>query len=242
MKAVGIIPVRYRSERFPGKPLTDIAGKTMIRRVWEQAVKASSLDAVIIATDDDRIFDHCISFGGDVMMTSKSCRNGTERCAEVIALLPAKPEIAINIQGDEPLLNPGQIDQLVGLLSERKADIATLVHSLEENEKSNPNIVKAAMDPEGWALGFSRDYDFLKHLSDTVYKHIGLYGFRTNILERVVRLDPTPNEILEKLEQLRWVDHGYRIRIGITGFANYSVDVPDDINKILKELNIIERN
>ncbi|MEZ5008551.1 MAG: 3-deoxy-manno-octulosonate cytidylyltransferase [Chitinophagales bacterium] len=236
MKVLGIIPARYESVRFPGKPLADIAGKSMIQRVYEQANQSKALDKLVVATDDQRIFDHVASFGGSVVMTSKQCKNGTERCAEVLLKENKSYDAVINIQGDEPILNPEQISQLVELLNST-SDIATLAHKLAEKEKANPNIVKVALGGDQLSIAFSRDYDFIQNQSDKIYKHIGLYGFKSSILKKIVKLQPTPNEELEKLEQLRWVDHGYQIKVGITSHQNFSVDVPDDIIKILKVLN-----
>lgn len=240
MKVLGIIPARYDSIRFPGKPLVDIDGQSMIQRVYQQSIQSKVLNKLIIATDDQRIFNHVTTFGGQVEFTSNQCKNGTERCAEVLLHKASENyDAVINIQGDEPILNPEQIDQLADLLLNGK-DIATLAHTLAEQEKQNPNIVKVAVGEDNVAIGFSRDYDFLQNQSDKIYKHIGLYGFKTSILKKIVQLQPTPNEVFEKLEQLRWLDHGYQIQVGITIHQNYSVDVPDDVIKILKVLNKVD--
>ena len=236
MKVLGIIPARYESVRFPSKPLIDIAGKSMIQRVYEQANQSKALDKLVVATDDQRIFNHVTSFGGSVVMTSKHCKNGTERCAEVLLKENESYDTVINIQGDEPILNPEQINQLVELLNST-SDIATLAYKLAEQEKTNPNIVKVAVGNNQLSIAFSRDYDFIQNQSDKIYKHIGLYGFKSSILKKIVQLQPTPNEELEKLEQLRWVDHGYQIKVGITLHQNFSVDVPDDVIKVLKVIN-----
>ncbi len=236
MKVIGIIPARYESVRFPGKPLADIDGKPMIQRVFEQAQKSNVLDELVVATDDQRIFDVVKSFGGHVLMTDSNCANGTERCADLLHKINPSFDIAINIQGDEPILNPSQIDQLVNLLHS-DFDIATLAHQLLLEEQSNPNIVKVALDSNGKALAFSRDFSFIEHISKSIYKHIGLYGFKTDVLHKIVNLQSTPNENFEKLEQLRWLDHGYQINVGITQHCNYAVDVPQDIDKILKVLS-----
>jgi len=208
----------------------------MLQRVYERAASATILDELLIATDDERILAHALSFGAKAIMTSKYCKNGTERCAEVIAATGMETDIVINIQGDEPLLNPEQLEQLVRILRTPGQEIATLAYPLSESEKDNPNIVKVAFDKQSTSLAFSRDFLFIRHAAEHIYKHIGLYGFRSEVLKRIVQLKPSPNELLEKLEQLRWLDHGYRIAIGITPFANLSVDVPEDLNKILEVL------
>ncbi len=237
MKVIGIIPARYKSIRFPGKPLTVIKGKTMIQRVYECASQASSLSSLYIATDDQKIYKHCKTFTENVLMTSPNCENGTERCAEVLNNLDDQFDCVINIQGDEPILVPEQIDHLIDLLKGDHQDISTLCYPLLEEEKDNHNVVKVALDKSDWAIGFSRDHEFIQNLSDRVYKHIGLYGFKSDTLKRIIQLQPTPNEQLEKLEQLRWVDHGYQIKVGITDHQNFSVDVKEDINKILAVLS-----
>ncbi len=236
MKVIGVIPARFESSRFPGKPLVEIAGISMIERVYNQAIQSKVLTTLVVATDNENIYDHVNSFGGNVVMTSKFCQNGTERCVEVVSHSEEDYDALINIQGDEPILNPDQIDQLIELLN-KSAEIATLAHELLDAEKNNQNIVKVAFDKKGIATGFSRDYDFILNQSSNVYKHVGLYGFKTSILTKIVKLNPTPNETLERLEQLRWLDHGYKIKVGITNHQNYSVDVPNDIDKILNVIN-----
>lgn len=236
MSAIGIIPARYASTRFPGKALADIAGKSMIQRVHEQACLARSLEQVYIATDDQRIYEHATGFGAAVIMTSENCRNGTERITEALLTLDNKPELVINIQGDEPVLQPEQLDQLIQLLQDSNASIATLATELEEEERSVEHIVKVALDDGGTALGFSRDHSFISQVSDAIYKHIGLYAFRSEILQKLCTLQPSPNELLERLEQLRWLDHGYEMAVGITAHHNLSVDVASDIDKILDYL------
>jgi 3-deoxy-manno-octulosonate cytidylyltransferase (CMP-KDO synthetase) len=243
LKVLGVIPARYASQRFPGKSLAEIAGKTMIRRVYERALTSTTLDRLIVATDDQRIQQHCRSFGAEVLMTGADCKNGTERAAAALRQLQESFDLVINIQGDEPLLHAPQLDQLTALLTDPTFEIATLASALAPDEIDNPNVVKVALSDElptggSIALGFSRDHAFISQASERVLKHIGLYAFRTECLLRVVALQPTPNELLEKLEQLRWLDHGYRIATGVTREANYSVDVPEDIDKILAVLKV----
>jgi 3-deoxy-manno-octulosonate cytidylyltransferase (CMP-KDO synthetase) len=222
----------------------------MICRVHGQAAKSKLLDRLVIATDDERIFQHASSFGAEAVMTRDTCRNGTERTEEALQRIGNGYDIVINIQGDEPLLQPTQLDLLIQLLRGSDCDIATLAHKLESGETSNEHIVKVAFGHEmddafgraGIAHGFSRDYDFIANAEETVYKHIGLYAFRTPCLEKVTALQPTPNELLERLEQLRWVDHGYKIAVGLTSLPNYSVDVPEDIHKIIDVLKVSAQN
>lgn len=234
MKAIGIIPSRYSSTRFPGKPLVDIGGKTMIRRVYEQAMKAKSLSKIIVATDDERIFNHVKSFGGKVVMTSSSHKNGTERCAEVAASSDA--DIIINIQGDEPFIEPEQLDLLASCLKNSEPQIATLIIDFQnEEEKMNPARVKVSVDEKFIAESFSRSI-FLNQKSEIInqkfYKHIGLYGYRKEVLQQIVKLPPSENEIRESLEQLRWLDNGYKIQCAVTTYETFCVDTPEDLEKI----------
>jgi 3-deoxy-manno-octulosonate cytidylyltransferase (CMP-KDO synthetase) len=238
---LGIIPARYASTRFPGKPLVDIHGKTMIRRVYEQASAARRVDKVIVATDDSRIFEHVAAFGGAVRMTDPDHPSGTDRCAEVAALFPQATHV-LNIQGDEPFIQPEQIDLLVEtLIGQNSADIATLVKKIVDWEQlSNPNVVKAVFSTAREALYFSRQpVPFLRGVEAAqwlgaghdFYKHIGLYGFRAAALQAVARLEQTPLERAESLEQLRWLEHGFRIAVGITALETIGIDTPEDLQK-----------
>ncbi len=242
MKVLGIIPSRYGSTRFPGKPLVEINGKSMIQRVYEQAKKAISLAEVVVATDDERIFIHIESFGGKVMMTSTSHESGTERCAEVINKLNEKYDVLINIQGDEPFIDPEQINLLCACFDDPKTDIATLVKKIDSNEELfNPNRPKVAIDKNDFALMFSRKAipempgiekeDWLK--AHTFYKHIGIYGYRTKVLEKISQLPPSPLEQQEKLEQLRWLENAYAIKIARTNHESVAIDTPEDLEKIV---------
>ena len=232
MKIIGIIPSRYASSRLPGKPLVDILGISMIQRVYEQCKKSASLSEVIVATDDDRIFDHVLGFGGRVIMTSSRHPSGTDRCNEAINSLEAKYDIAINIQGDEPFINPKQIDQLAALINSEKASIATLARKIEdESITKDVNSPKAIFDKNGIAQNFCRSISQIKP-NQTYYKHIGIYGYRVNILAEICKLSPSENEKTERLEQLRWLDNGYKIKVGITTFESFSIDTLEDIEKI----------
>ena len=231
MKIIGIIPARYASTRFPGKPLASIMGKTMIKRVYYQCLKSIYLDNLIVATDDERIYNEVKSFRGNVIMTSTEHLNGTSRCAEAISKLPEKYDYVINIQGDEPLIHPEQIDTL-GKIFFKDADIeiATLVK--KETDVSlleNRHIVKAIVNKQFYAVDFKRE---LTTTENFLYKHIGIYGFQTNILQELVQLPPSENEIKYQLEQLRWLDNGYRIKAGLTEHESISVDVPEEVEKL----------
>jgi 3-deoxy-manno-octulosonate cytidylyltransferase (CMP-KDO synthetase) len=244
MDIIGIIPARYASTRFPGKPLVDIAGKTMIQRVIEQCNKSTVLKKVIVATDDKRIFDHVKGLGHEVYMTSPDHKNGTERCHEALKLDVGSYDFVVNIQGDEPFIDPQQIELLVSVL-DRKTEIATLIKNIDHLEDlQNPNVIKALKSDRGLALYFSRSPiphmrniptdDWMK--SHQHYKHIGIYAYRVDILAKLVTLSPTPLELAESLEQLRWIENGYRIKTAITPIETIGIDTPADLEKALKEM------
>lgn len=242
MKILGIIPARYASTRFPGKPLIDICGKSMIQRVYEQAIQAQNLDKVVVATDDERIFDHVIGFGGEAAMTSAQHQSGTDRCAEVMLLFPDH-EGCINIQGDEPLIDPKQIDLLGNKLTETGVSLTTLVKEIHTNEELfNPNIPKVTLKANSEAIYFSRET--IPHLrgiarenwlsQHTFYKHIGIYGYRNEILQQITQLAASKLEKAESLEQLRWVEHGYAIHTAITESETLAIDTPEDLEKVIQ--------
>ncbi len=240
MKVLGIIPARYNSSRFPGKPLTDIAGKSMIQRVYEQAKKCELLSSVFVATDDDRIFESVMEFGGQVKMTTEH-NSGTERCNELAQNLEEKFDVVINIQGDEPCINPEQISQLATLFSDEDTTITTLAKQIKTaDELLDENTVKVIFDENNFALNFSRfpipepkSFDVEKwFVMNKFYKHIGIYGYRAKVLQEICKLQPTKKELSEKLEQLRWLENGYKIKVGITAFESISIDVPKDIEKL----------
>ena len=242
MKVLGVIPARYASTRFPGKPLVDIQGKTMIQRVYEQAMKAKSLSKVIVATDDERIFKHVQSFKGEVMMTSDVHLSGTDRCAEVINQLSSQAfDAVVNIQGDEPFIDPSQIDSVVGVLKRQQFMIATLVKRIyTEGVILNPNIVKVVFSSEGKALYFSRSpIPYLRNSpvdewlsKGEFYKHIGLYAYKSSVLREIALLPPSRLEQLESLEQLRWLENGYAIGIAETDLETIGIDTPEDLLKV----------
>lgn len=225
MKVIGIIPARYGSTRFPGKPLAMIGGKTMIQRVYEQAKQA--IEEVWVATDNERIQYEVESFGGCAVMTSSSCRNGTERCAEVVQQLLIEPDtIVINIQGDMPFITPQHIYQVLDLFYNKANDvqIATLVTPLKEGELENENIVKASVS-SGVSIYYSRTPLTSKHF----FKHIGLYAFRKETLLEIAALPQTKLELRQSLEQLRWIENEYVIHCAISDKDVLSVDTPEDL-------------
>jgi 3-deoxy-manno-octulosonate cytidylyltransferase (CMP-KDO synthetase) len=235
MKIIGIIPARYASTRFPGKPLANIGDKTMVHRVYEQAMKSETLNEVIVATDDDRIFKEVESFGGKVMMTSPSHQNGTERCAEVAQKLNA--DVIINIQGDEPFIHPGQID-LVANAFKVKSDVPAIATLIKEHpynhELLKSSRVKAIINNKLDALYFSRtlipfSFDSSKASSAKYYVHLGLYGFKKEVLLELVKLPPSSLELAENLEQLRWLQNGYTIKCAITTLESRGIDTPEDL-------------
>jgi 3-deoxy-manno-octulosonate cytidylyltransferase (CMP-KDO synthetase) len=243
MRTIGIIPARYASTRFPGKPLTNIGGKTMIQRVYEQVSEAKTLSKVVVATDDIRIFNHVNYFGGAVVMTAESHLSGTDRCAEVLSM-PAYSgfDAAVNIQGDEPFIQPFQIDMLVNALrSHKNLQIGTLAKKIDTLEAVlNENIVKVIFDAAFKAIYFSRHpIPFVRGLpaenwldKTAFYKHIGLYAFRSDALQKVAQLKPSRLEMAESLEQLRWLENGFKIGITLTALETIGIDTPEDVAKV----------
>lgn len=230
ISAAGIIPVRYESRRFPGKPLALIKGKPMVQWVWERAARAKFLDRILIATDDERIYRAAESFGADVVMTSPQHASGTERVAEAAAEL-ASP-IVINIQGDEPLLQPDTLDALVNGLQDPEVTMATLAVKRESADAlADPNIVKVVVDGRGFALYFSRSPIPFGE-SKKFLQHIGIYGFKRDFLLRFSRLSPSRLEKIERLEQLRALENGFPIKVLETSYLSLSVDTPEDIIKV----------
>lgn len=244
MKFIGIIPARYASTRFPGKPLADMGGKPMIRRVYEQV--QGVLDAVCVATDDVRIADAVRAFGGRAVMTSPDHRSGTDRCYEAYCKQGETFDVVINIQGDEPFIRPAQIETLKACFTEEAIRIATLVKPFDADgdfEKTlfNPNTPKVVLDKAGYALYFSRSVipymrgrNYTEWLSNHVYyKHIGLYAYRASTLGEITRLPQSPLEKAESLEQLRWLENGYKIKVGITDIETIGIDTPEDMARAL---------
>ena len=242
MKFIGIIPARFASSRFPGKPLIDIGGKTMIQRVYEQALKSTSLSKVTVATDDARIFEHVQSFGGSVVMTSASHQSGTDRCYEAAVKLSAeKDAVVLNIQGDEPFILPQQIDLLCSCFADEAVKIATLIKKIEnDSELQNPSTPKVIINKNSEAIYFSRSIiPFVRNkevgewlAAAVFYKHIGIYAYRMETLFEITQLAQSSLEIAESLEQLRWIENGYKIKTAITQHESIAVDTPQDLEKL----------
>ena len=243
MNIVGIIPSRFASTRFPGKPLIDIGGKTMIQRVYEQASKSKSLSKVVVATDDLNIEQHVKSFGGNVVMTSEAHQSGTDRCFEAINKISADADVVINIQGDEPFIHPEQIDLVASCFINPEVQIATLVKKMSSVEDLFSNtIMKVVMNKKGEGIYFSRQAipyirgkepkDWLNHF--TFYKHIGIYAYTVKTLKEITALPQSSLELAESLEQLRWIENGYKIKVEITDYESVSVDAPEDLKKLTK--------
>jgi len=245
MKVLAIIPARYASSRFPGKPLIDINGKSMIQRVYEQASKSDSLNKVVVATDDDRIKSAVEAFNGNVMMTSENHKSGTDRCNEVVESLRLKNQsfnVIVNIQGDEPYINPEQINQVVSCFSSSEVEIATLAKRITlPEELFNNNINKVIFDKLNNAIYFSRHAipfqqnepkeNWLNKVD--YFKHIGIYAYRSETLEKITTLQRSKLEIAESLEQLRWLENGYKIRVMETEYESFAVDTLEDLSKFL---------
>lgn len=244
MKFIGIIPARYASSRFPGKPLAMINGKPMIVRVAERA--ESALDEVVVATDDERIAACCTDHGHRAIMTSADHRSGTDRCREALDLSGSVADVVINIQGDEPFIDPRQIRQLAGCFeADPSTEIATLVRRFDPalgwDALFNPNTPKVELDLRGNALMFSRSiipyvrsHPWQEWIATTTfYTHVGMYGYRSSTLREITRLPQSPAEIAESLEQLRWLQNGYRIATAVTDIPTVGIDTPDDLARAL---------
>jgi 3-deoxy-manno-octulosonate cytidylyltransferase (CMP-KDO synthetase) len=245
MKIIGIIPARYASSRFPGKPLIDIAGKTMIQRVYEQTKLASCLSDVIIATDDERIAEHAASFGAKVVMTSTNHPSGTDRCYEAVEKYGESVDYVINIQGDEPFIDPGQITELAAVC-DGTTELATQMIAVDSHTVLfDSGEVKIVLNTNNEALFFSRmvipfikgveEKDWHKH--HPYFRHVGMYAYRTDILKTLTSLMPSSLEKAESLEQLRWLENGFKIKLVETNFDSHCIDTPEDIEKVLHYYN-----
>lgn len=241
IKTLGIIPARYASTRFPAKPLVDIAGKTMIQRVYEQAMKCD-LDKVVVATDDIRISSVVEAFGGEVIMTDTKHQSGTDRCAEVALKLPGY-DVVINIQGDEPFIDPIQISLLSSCFTDKNIQLATLIKEIHTDEELfNSNIPKVVINANQQAIYFSRQpIPYVRNaqkkedwvIAHQFYKHIGIYGYTTETLLAITKLIPSSLELAESLEQLRWLENGYQIQTKVTDIETIAIDTPEDLQKIV---------
>lgn len=241
---LALIPARYASTRFPGKPLADMAGKTMIQRVYERVAACKEIDRVVVATDDERILDHVKSFGGEVVMTRTDHTSGTDRVAEAAALFP-EAKIVVNVQGDEPFIDPQQVAAVVAPFTDPGIMITTLAHPItDERALLSPNVVKVVRNPEGKALYFSRHaVPYLRDipvgqwiLAGKHLQHLGLYAYRAAILPELTALPQGDLEAAESLEQLRWLAAGYTIHVGITNLPAVGIDTPEDLRRALERL------
>ncbi len=241
LKILGVIPARFASSRFPGKPLVDINGKSMIQRVYEQVKQCKLLDGLLVATDDERISDHVVGFGGNVLLTSALHQSGTDRCAEVAKKLPLY-DVIINIQGDEPFISEQQIARIIACFNTSETLIATLIKEIKTVEElENPNTPKVVINLRSEAIYFSRTpipymrgkamNQWLDHTP--YFKHIGIYGYRSHILQAIAQLQPSTLEKSEALEQLRWIENGYKVKVAITDVESIAIDTPEDLDKIL---------
>lgn len=249
MNIAAIIPARYASTRFPGKPLININGKSMVHNVYNQASKV--FDTVYVATDDERIASEIDSFGGKYVMTSKKHKSGTDRCAEAIIKIEEiegkEFEVVVNIQGDEPFIKTEQLEELKKCFKKKRVQIATLVKPINNKEDIfNPNKPKVVINTLNEAIYFSRSpIPYLRGHKETTwitkhmfYKHIGLYGYKKDILLEITKLKQTPLEIAESLEQLRWIENGYKIKVAFTEHESVSIDTPKDLERI-KEVGLL---
>lgn len=250
MKILAVIPARYASTRFPAKPLADLGGQSMIERVYKQVLKSSLVTNVLVATDHEAIYSAVTNFGGKAVMTSTEHRSGTDRCMEAYELSGEGYDYVLNVQGDEPFIKPTQIDLLAATL-DGQIEIATLVKRISEaSVLSNPSIVKAVRAISGDALYFSRSsIPFFrgKELNEwpsafSYWKHIGMYAYRTDILKKLTQLQPSPLEIVESLEQLRWLENGFRITTHETLEETIGIDTPEDLKHALDYLESNKNN
>jgi 3-deoxy-manno-octulosonate cytidylyltransferase (CMP-KDO synthetase) len=233
MRKLIVIPARYESTRLPGKPLLEIAGKPLIRLVYERASESRLKDGVIVATDDERILNTVTAFGGNAVMTSSACRSGTDRVFE--AMQHTEADLVINLQGDEPFMRPDMADLLFSVMEKEDLDMATLCSPItDDREYHDPNTVKVVLDGRGFALYFSRSpIPYLRNGSarPLFYKHIGIYAFKRDFLERFVKMPRSRLEEIESLEQLRVLENGFRIRVLTTQYDGFGIDTPADLER-----------
>lgn len=248
LKFIGIIPARYASSRFPGKPLAHIGSMTMIERVWRQVSLA--LDNVWVATDDQRIYDAVVGFGGNVVMTSADHRSGTDRCREAYEKIGSGEDVVINIQGDEPFIEPRQLQAIMSCFDDDSTEIATLVRRFDPaggyERLADPNTPKVVVDEQMNAIYFSRSViPYLRnvpvekwHESHVFYTHVGMYAYRASALDKITQLPQSSLEKAESLEQLRWLQNGYKIKVGVTDCQSIGIDTPQDLENAIKLLDI----
>lgn len=243
MKFIGIIPARYNSSRFPGKPLAILGGKTVIEHVYRQV--SSVMEDVFVATDDQRIYDAVVAFGGKAIMTRSDHKSGTDRICEALEKVAGSFDVVINIQGDEPFIQKSQLETVMQCFDDPRTQIATLGKPFESMEAvENPNSPKIVLDNDGYALYFSRSVipfvrgkeheEWLSHFP--YLKHIGLYAYRTEVLREVSKLPQSTLELAESLEQLRWLQNGYKIKVGLTDVETIGIDTPEDLQRAEEKL------
>ena len=246
IRIIAIIPARYASSRFPAKPLVDIAGKSMIQRVYEQASTSSKLTKIVVATDHVDIFNHVKKFGGHVCMTREDHASGTDRCYEALCAQDEKFDYVINIQGDEPFIQPEQIDELAAILKDGTVELATQMILVDNHEiLFDKGEVKIVLNTNKEALYFSRMViPFIKgvdekdwHLHHDYYRHVGMYAYRKDILEKITKVPVSSLEKSESLEQLRWLENGFKIKCVTTKYESHCIDTPEDVEKVLVLLN-----
>nr|WP_297167195.1 3-deoxy-manno-octulosonate cytidylyltransferase [uncultured Dysgonomonas sp.] len=246
MKFIGIIPARYGSSRFPGKPLADMGGKPMIQRVYEQVKKA--LNEVWVATDDERILKAVENFGGKAVLTSPDHKSGTDRCNEAFSKIGNGFDVVINVQGDEPFIQPQQIETLKSCFDSKETELATLVKPFKKDDGFevlfNPNSPKVVLNKNSEAIYFSRSIiPYIRDAHHTewldrhvFYKHIGMYAYRSDILKKITLLPQSNLELAESLEQLRWIENGYKIKVGLTDIETIGIDTPEDMEQAINLL------
>jgi 3-deoxy-manno-octulosonate cytidylyltransferase (CMP-KDO synthetase) len=241
---IGIIPARFASTRFPGKPLADILGKSMLQRVYEQSSKSKFLKRVVVATDDERIFDHVKSFGGDVVMTVEHHPSGTDRCWDAAQQIDEAFNYVINVQGDEPFIKPGQIDELASAL-DGNIELATQMVAVNSYDLlTDKGEVKIVLSKNNEAMYFSRSIiPFIKNVDEkewlqhhTYYRHVGMYAYRKDILAKITKLPVSSLEKAESLEQLRWIENGFKVKCVVTHYDSHCVDTPEDLEKAIQML------
>jgi 3-deoxy-manno-octulosonate cytidylyltransferase (CMP-KDO synthetase) len=247
VKVIAIIPARYQSTRFPGKPLADLGGKPVIQYVYERVIQ--TVEDVFVATDDGRIFSTVNEFGGKAIMTQSTHKSGTDRCYEAYKKTGIEADIILNIQGDEPFIHTSQLKQLISVFQSENTDIATLIKPFSRTDSLssliNPNTPKVVISKDKRALYFSRSViPFIRNIpqeewlsNKTFYKHIGVYGYRPHILKEIIALEQSSLELAESLEQLRWLENGYRIGVEITEYETIGIDTPEDLGKAVDYLS-----
>lgn len=242
MKILAIIPARYGSTRFPGKLLADLGGQTVIERVYRQVKKVNAIDQIIVATDHQKIIDRVNSFSGHAIPTSSEHKSGTDRCVEALKKVDGEFDYVINIQGDEPFIDPGQINTLIKMF-DGQTEIATLIKQVaDESQLFNPNVVKVVKNSRNEALYFSRsNIPYIRGVDKsawlqkhTFYKHLGIYGYRCDVLKKLAALPMSRLEQAESLEQLRWLENGYKIMVGETSIESIGIDTPEDLEEAKK--------